>query len=472
MDDGQIEGSQNGSGGKGGGTPLSQVIPIGEGKKTRHKKLVDTIGTVACFRSVLSGNPTLWPVSPRKFETLVDPRGVRTFVEILPDNVCRYVAIDAPVAELVRYSIQDLGNHDPKGELEMPWDKAKKLVQQWAATRDGFDLKQVQPVREKSEPGLCWHRLGFDLAPGNTPTFDELFSKASNVKAIMQWIGSLFDPDSPRQQYIFLWGDGLDGKGSLIFFLEKIFVSTFSSQGVATNQFWTHGLLGKRVVALDDVTEKELPFLTSSVFKSLTGGGTLRVEEKGGAISDGEFICKIIVTSNHKPSIERSRADLRRIIYSEFQAREVAPTDAFKKTLVLEAPAFLWKCREAYRELGPGEWIRDDKEILDLVLDDRDERFHTIFEKWFRLGEGKIKAGEVRFVLEKEKMLDKKEQGRFRKYLERKFWVKKKQGERGGTWYYFGLEFRPEARQGFKQLIENATVPNPADAHDLQRETF
>ena len=50
------------------------------------------------------------------------------------------------------------------------------------------------------------------------------------------------------------------------------------------NRFWTWGLVSKRLVVFSEGEKSEASFPSSGYFKSLTGGDSVRIEEKNGGI--------------------------------------------------------------------------------------------------------------------------------------------------------------------------------------------
>ncbi len=429
---------------------------IGDAATKRARKKAMDLSIQQMFRHVLNGKaPGIWPTTPRRFEVICDVKGVRTIIEIQAGGVCKHVAREAAVNELIRYSIHDLVEFDAKGALELMSDKAEKIVKQWLGEKAPFDVKQIQPVLQKSQPGYCWQRLEFDLTPGNYPNFEDLFSQASNVKAIMQWIGSLFDGASPRHQYCYLRGDGGDGKSTLLDFLRRTFGPSYKAEqppAKSGDRFWTHGLLGMRVVALDDFTA--MWFLNDGLFRGLTGGSTMRVEEKGGKTADGDFCCKLIISANPKPQFERLAANERRIIYSEWQPRKIHFRESFKDDLWAEAPHFLHACIAAYQELPAGDWIPTDTKDVEDVLADADEENDKIFNEYFHLDPAATLTPAIFLtVLQRAAEMDNRKIHAFKKYLEQKHKIRRKRNADRKGWDYPGLAVAPEILTELAQAI-------------------
>lgn len=445
------------------GNPLKLVHSSpGEKKKRKSKTLDDA--TKENFRIILSHGFSTWPDFKHTFKVIFDERGAMGFVEVLPGGICRYVGRDAVVNALVAYSRMVLRSEDPTSSLVLPPRTAEELVRQWAACEESFDLNTIAPVRTKSEPGLCWQRLDFDLKDGPTPTFDELFQAAGDMKAVRQWVGSLFDPNSPRQQYVYLWGTGGDGKGSFLDFLRRTFGPTYKAEIPPNHgdKFWTNGLLGKRVIAFDDF--RHPTFLSSGLFKGLTGGSTLRVEEKNGPTRDGVFIGKVILTSNDRPNFEGDKSDRRRIIYREFQRRDVDYNEGFKDKLWSEAAAFLWKCREEYAEIPTGGWIPDSIERVEAVLDRKHEDNQHLLEKYFELDPtATIKPAEIKAVLcaREGGNLSAQELRAFNRFLETRHGLVSHRPAGSGQRprVMAGLRFNAATAAAFAALIERETTP-------------
>lgn len=452
-----------------------KLVHSAPAKKRKSKTLDDA--TKENFRCVLAKMFCGWPDFEHTYKVVVDERGSMGFVEVLEGGRCRYITREAIINSLMAYSRMVLRPDDPTASLVLPPHVAKELVQQWAACEPSFNLDDIAPVRTKSEDGLCWQRLDFDLAEGPTPTFDELFSAAGDMKAVRQWVGSLFDPKSPRQQYVYLWGTGGDGKGSFLDFLSRVFGPTYKSEQPPNqgDKFWTQGLLGKRVVAFDDYRHRT--FLSSAIFMGLTGGSRLRVEEKNGPTFDGVFIAKPIITSNYRPNFEGDRADKRRIIYREFQKRDVVYNEAFKDRLWSEAAAFLWKCRAEYAEIPAGLWIPDDPARIEAVLERNHEDNHHLLEKFFVLDpDGVVKPAEIAAVLRSREgpNLSVQELRAFNRFLETRHGLVSHRAPRGGDRqrFIFGLRFNSATLAAYAALIERETTPGGGSAAESMNPGF
>lgn len=443
------------------------VVALGTAKKGRrqqskqqrseenaHKKATKAAALEQYFMA-LSGQPGLWPDFPRKFRIISDATGVRSYVEINAGDVVTHIPNSTVRDALLNYNrsmVQAAFLDSPSISSK----EATELATVWAACQVPIDETSIAGVRELSEPGLCWQRLEFDLAEGPTPTFDELFGRMdTNALAVKAWIGSLFDPKSSRQQYVWLHGDGRNGKSSLIGLLKRIFKATYKAAYVpknGVNNFWTRSLLGKRLVAFSDFSN--FNFVSEDIFKSLTGGDAMETEIKGGAHQTSDMICKIIFASNVKPNVTSGASDTRRTIYCELRPveGELLGKEEYEERLWSEASAFLWTCKKAYEPWAKAAEIPVDKGALDNLVAANEEKWHVLVEEYFDLEEGaNLKALDLRAVCQRLVHMSDQDIGRFKTFLERQHKVKKTYAQRevgqGREWLYHGLKLKKDTER-------------------------
>ncbi len=211
----------------------------------------------------------------------------------------------------------------------------------------------------RSDPRAALHRVAFDPAPSPAPTplFDELLGRMTNTAALRAWIGSLFDERSQRQQYVWIYGKGETGKGALVRALKKVLGPVARNGDApakgAVSQFWTSGLLGTRLAVFADSDQPD--FVTTGLFKSLTGEDDVRVEIKGGAILSLNLAVKFLFTSNEKPSLTGNSFDSRRVVYCSVEepASRYAGAD-YEAALGAELADFVSACWRHYLEVTGG----------------------------------------------------------------------------------------------------------------------
>lgn len=247
-------------------------------------------------------------------------------------------------------------------------------------------ISDIPPVLQKSTPGLTFRRLEFDISEGLYPTWEEFLSRTSNSEALCQWIGSLFFPKSDLQQYVWLYGEGRNGKGSIARALARIFGphSCAWEQPPAPNRehFWTHNLLGKRLVIFSDCNDYK--FVTGGFFKSLTGGDSQRIEIKAGPTFSVKLFAKFLFLSNMKPELSSQESDLRRALYCECGevSQDFGPN--YEEQLWQEIPHFLYHCVKLYQKTCiDGQPIRVDRSQIEALAMSAEDEFEALFDKHF-----------------------------------------------------------------------------------------
>ena len=352
--------------------------------------------------------------------------------------------------------------------------KATNFHHTWRAlTERQADEKDVADVRFKGEAGLCWHRLDFDRPKPrevnldkpfegfNCPTWEKMLTKGSNTNAVLAFLGSGFDPNSKSNQYCYMYGSGRNGKGSTMRFLRKLFGDAFASEDAESkkNQFWTHGLIGKRWLAFPDIDN--IDFVKTGLFRRITGGDPVRVEPKGLSAFTVQLDMKVIMAANDRIEITGTYANTRRAIYVEFAPTEDKDIDPnFEKKLWDERAEFIGLCMSMYEALCPNhEEIPVDQEDLQTIVERGETDLQAFFDEHFVLEAGaelgnavpgqlfnrrwKIEGGD-----EKTKVRD------FRKWLENRQGVsnRKKGSDVNRRLVWEGVKLKNEAEMGASQF--------------------
>ncbi len=258
-------------------------------------------------------------------------------------------------------------------------------------------LLEIPIFLQKSEPGVSWARLPFDLqrvllaredSDGNLilnengrPTYPEnlaqimefleraaphwfnVMSRASNQLAFMAWCGALVTPSVKLQMYLYLFGNGNDSKGSIINVLSKAFGSASVALTWPRNpdKHFTSQLEGKRVAFLPDQDPTKV--IDSDLFKRVTGDPVLTADHKGKKPYDFINHTMIMMASNKRPAIPAEAHGERRPIIVEMQPHE--KTDpGFEEGLFEELDNFLSACKYAYDMWGEHSRVPTDPEVM------------------------------------------------------------------------------------------------------------
>ena len=184
---------------------------------------------------------------------------------------------------------------------------------------------------------------------------------------------------------MWLHGEGGDGKSTLVRVLARLLGDGYRSRVVPQpgDRFWTAGVVGASLVAFNDTNNYGFP--ASGLFKSLTGGDAVQVEEKGKPLKNVTISAKFIFTSNEKPKLSSERADRRRAIYIEVAALPDDQRDwNIDNVLWNDRANIISQCVSIYNRMkSTGGQITCDLSKLDELISDNEMEFEAVFEKWF-----------------------------------------------------------------------------------------
>lgn len=450
------------------GDKPTNVIPIGRGRKKAEK--LDKRDRERAFVTAMKmpwQPPLFWDIPfHRKFAHYQDETGGIMLLEISKENVLSVTSRESAVNAIMAYSRMPL-TEQTAGELELSSREATEILTVYVATTAPVDMAAVAPVRMYSDKGLCWHRLPFDPAPGPTPTFDELLGRTENAEPLKAWIGSLLVAQSERQQYVWLWGTGSNGKSSLANFLARVMGRGYRSEQppAAQDRFWTSGIVGARLVVFPDCNNQN--FVTSGLFKSLTGDDPVRIEHKGRQPFSMQLQPKFMFLSNTDPLLSSGEADRRRAIYCRMaslpEGTKLVPSGQYNERLWREGPGFIEACIKAYTTLTEGEHgrIPVDTTGLDQLIEWSESENDLIFEKYLELDPaGKVPSRVISYLLKEEGFKTQFDKSKFYRWLEMKYRIQRKaiKTDQGKTKYLVGVKVN-EKTEKEKELFLKGESP-------------
>lgn len=351
---------------------------------------------------------------PQNGEPLTVQEGDKGEVSIVNEAVLR--------SYIVRWTAGPM-----RQEAAYKWDVdgCRKAAQYWLTNTEP---KEISMVAWKDEPGLTFSRLPWTGTEPAQPhqLFDEMFSRMSNADAVRAFIGSLFDAESDRQQYLYLYGSGGVGKSTLLRMLAKVFKGAYRSMQppVPNETHWSSGLLGARLVAFCDLNNNRFP--TSAIFKTITGGDEVLINPKFKPSYSTILPVKIILSSNRRPSLSSESADTRRAIYAEIQAPPEVGRDeraTYETRLWQEMGDFLRTCVAHYENTSYRGLIATDRRELNELIEQNEEPMEAFFERHMELAPGGIVlTDDMKAALDKNKDQDFSRPD-FLAYLERHYKV-------------------------------------------------
>lgn len=389
--------------------------------------------------------PRSWAKFPHKFHVYSDRVGKKAVLEEVSPGLVEYRDEIFVTDTIIKYCYGPLAA-TPNAAFSHKQAVACKNL--WFGLVKGIEQTPFA-VAEKSAPGLAFRRLPFD-APAEDPIetplrFEEFLSRCSQPDVLCAFIGSLFYPEADRQQYLYLYGEGLDGKGSLLRMLFHVFGSAYQSLQPKgrDDRFYNMKIYGKRLVAFPDCDD--MRFFSSPDFKSLTGNDPVYFEDKGRMGFSDIPMCKFIAASNHRPNITSQRSDLRRLIFIDVKpvtAGTVVPN--FEKLLLAEGERIVRVCKAAYLRLCPDHGTIPCDSAEEVAFESEGD-YLEMFGKYFNPGtdDDNVMGADVRTVLRREGIKSPKEQRHVREIWARQFNLAVKHTKRGNV--YCGLKWRPDA---------------------------
>jgi len=333
---------------------------------------------------------------------------------------------------LLRSGIQEVYNLFLSLSESVPFDDIKTLA---TLECKGYAFNRVAVKPSEIDKVNC-----------ETPMFDELLSRVVGANEFMCFVGSLFDTskEADRSQYLWLYGHGNNGKSTIIRVLSRLLGEAATTEIEPTKgreHFWTHRVIGRRLVAIPDCENTE--FVKSGTFKALTGESEVSLERKGKDFFKAKLDCKFIFSSNDLPVLSASPADLRRAIVCEVKpwAAGVEVDTGYGDKIALETKGILAKCIKAYRDSGSKLIVLSGlaQEMQDRTVSESELLYWSFFDQHCALElNSNAKSSDLYGTWTAEKK-DSKEYAKFMRWLQRKHGVKKSRVE--GRIMLSGIKF-------------------------------
>lgn len=304
----------------------------------------------------------------------------------------------------------------------------------------------------KSEPSLALTRIAYDPQDMPTPVWDEFIGRTTNADALMAWFaGHFYRKEFPdlkvnKEQFLYLFGNGQDGKGMLAKWWFSLLGPAYQKSSFNSLR-GAHGLESIANAATIGIEEANESSLSDDAFKDLTAATLVQVNPKGFPAYQSLFRAKFFLSSNTRVN-PKLKADLRRLVYCTIKSiPDVALREDSQvlKDLLAETPGILFKCFQALdRCYKAGKIISDNLEELEDMANEKFEEFDDVFNRHFCVDPDKaVIATEVDLVA-KDYGWNKPKVNDFKHYLidkhnavKKKTRINKLQG-----WWYFGIEFK------------------------------
>lgn len=362
-----------------------------------------------------------------------DERNRALVLEIYNDNMVKKVSAAGLETVIAKISNDEMGAFLDKR-------KAENVAKTWIMSTEHVITEPPKSFLFTGETGMTYNKLDVTIQPGPTPTFDEFISRCSNANALSAFLWSIFEQKSDRQQYLWLMGEGQNGKSSFLAFIEHILgenAMCAPDLNTSSGPYFTSTFLGKRLAVISDTNSRT--FIQSGTFKQLTGSDLIPMREIYGKPFASRIDTKFIIVSNNYPSISDKKADQRRIILTtvkNFDPSKKLSESEYHAKWVAEAGAVLYKCREIYNQLvvNHSDIPVDTKVSEALALEDS-APYDLIIERHLKIDENEsLSITELCGILKIAGLKTKKDQADFREYLSRRYAIISK---RYGTVYKY-----------------------------------
>lgn len=316
------------------------------------------------------------------YYVMADPKGSRRLLSRSPGNEVAVVSSEHALSRV----IQKL-----KGSpLYRSLQNVRSAFETWMY---GTELLEEEPATVAFKGTTCptFHRLEFDPEPGECPNFNSIIDNINNGEALCAFIWSLFEPQSYKQQAVWWYGLGMDGKGTISQMLEWMLgtacLATSSDDYKSNKSFFFESLVGKRIVIFSDENNRKL--FMSGWFKRLSGDDSVLINPKGEKPYNARLNLKLMVHSNHEPDFDNTNAHLRRVIYCSPKGSNNRSVDPkFADKIKAELPQILFKCREYYNKLVINHGPIQSDDLSARALGDESEIYkNDFFDKFFEVDE-------------------------------------------------------------------------------------
>lgn len=257
-------------------------------------------------------------------------------------------------------------------------------------SQDDYHLEEILNIsNDAAHPNYAFYNLGaiVNLHPADTTAWDEflsMFSTEAKRKLFMAWMWSIFDGANTGRQWLWVQGNGYEGKSTmysaLLRYMDRMFgvgKAYFATTNTShESNFFFSQAEGKRLCVFGDTRESGL--LRNETFLRLSGFDHVVVEAKHKDAYTAKVYSKLLFFSNYMPIINfSSKAEMSRILVlrldpllAEEAKKNRIDEAGYGHRLYDQIESFLCKCYSAYQEmLKPGsyDFIIPDDVVKDMM---------------------------------------------------------------------------------------------------------
>lgn len=254
------------------------------------------------------------------------------------------------------------------------FNKMKKVDTKDVITKYYIDIEFNEEI--DSEYELILKMFLHDLMRGD----------ADYIKLILQIFGDILEPRRTNQKLIFFTGEsGANGKSTLTNLIGYVYGSAnYSARSIkdyanTDMRFARFAMVDKLFNIDDDTTSK---FINPELPKSISGDGTITVEEKNVRARDTKIEATLLHNSNKIPNLGGEGGIKRRVLIVPFE-REFTEEEQIKFDETKKQDLFCEKMRQtiiaiAFAELKKGKSFIVPEKSKNMFLDYEEENKHEV----------------------------------------------------------------------------------------------
>ena len=261
--------------------------------------------------------------------------------------------------------------------------EATDFIKMWLSTRTG-EQKKVSNFIGLGKPDRYCHSFDFVPMGRETPHWNEILDRCDNAEALIAYIASIFEWNSPRGQYVWLHGAGGDSKSVLSDALCQVLGSAAVQINSvdSINRFFVGSNWLRRLI----VCQEALPEVARNQrFKSMVSDPLQEHELKYQVQRQIKVHFKFILNSNHAPEVDDLESDKRRIIYCPIKpfTGKAKSHSEIVSALVDEFADFLQYAFSIYDRVANGKMIKNNQRFINQVIDENFSEFDYLMKACF-----------------------------------------------------------------------------------------
>lgn len=255
-------------------------------------------------------------------------------------------------------------------------------------TNSFIPIGDIKTHAFKSDDCYTFNRSEIDPVRGSCPEFKSLLQRVSSEqqgRAMLAFIGSLFDPDHKIENILILHDvKGGGGKGSIRDVIKYALGTSyveFSSKSKNLDKYWTTQLVTARLAGSSDI--QNVNIIHNEDIMKISGGDPITIREMQKAPYTMNVNCAFLLTTNHKLNFKGEGPLERRLIHVTLSPRTGAVDPGVKKRMLKESPAIISMCMEYWKYVkSENNGIIDvDSKELEMLREENTAEFMDILLK-------------------------------------------------------------------------------------------